>query len=125
MPLFVVEINRRANAIGASDLTFRLHTAAPTDASPTNGRTTMGGGAYEAGVIVTPANISNASDGDITFTAGIAFGAADEAVGTVTHWSAYRGTDPVAFGTVPSTVIANGDSFTINANSLVFDGSST
>ena len=83
MPLFVVEINRRANAIGASDLTFRLHTTAPTDASPTNGRTTMGGGAWENGVTVAPADISEASDGDITFTADIEFGAADEAVGTV------------------------------------------
>ena len=46
MPLFTTELNRLADSIGASTLTIRLHTAAPTDASPTNGRVTAGGGVY-------------------------------------------------------------------------------
>ena len=51
MPLFTRELNDLADRIGRSDLTMRLHTAVPTDENPTNGRTTVGGGAYEAGVI--------------------------------------------------------------------------
>ena len=44
MPLFNRELNALADRIGRSDLTFWLHTAAPTNASPMNGRTTAGGG---------------------------------------------------------------------------------
>ena len=50
MPLFEIELNRVADDIGASALTIRLHTAAPTDGSPTNGRITAGGGLYPTGV---------------------------------------------------------------------------
>ena len=84
-----------------------------------------GGGGYENGVSVPTGNISAASNGDISITGDIDFGTADEAVGTVTHWSLYRGTDAVAFGTLPSTAIANGDSFKINADSLDINGSTT
>ena len=125
MPLFNVELNRIADDIGASNWTVFLHTAAPTDGSPTNGRTSVGGGAYQNGATLTAANISAASNGDIQNTAAIDFGTATADVGTVTHWSAYRGGNPVAFGTLPSTTIANGDSFQINANSLQVNGAST
>ena len=125
MPLFTVELNRLADSIGASDLTIRLHTAAPTNVAPTNGRTTDGGGAYASGATLAAANITNASDGDITNSATISFGTADADVGTVAHWSAYRGNDPVAFGTLPSTVINSGDSFSINANTLNINGATT
>ena len=47
--LFTRELNDLADRIGRSDLTMRLHTAVPTDGNPTNGRTSVGGGAYEAG----------------------------------------------------------------------------
>ena len=63
--------------------------------------------------------------GDIEITADIDFGTATADVGTVTHWSLYRGTDPVAFGTLPNTVIASGDSFKINANTLDINGSTS
>ena len=43
----------------------------------------------------------------------------------MTHWSAYRGSAPVAFGTVPSTIIANGDSFSINSGTLQINGSTS
>ena len=128
MPLFNRELDElapRADYIGRSNLTIRLHTAAPTNGSPTNGRTTVGGGAFEAGATLTAANITVASNGDIENGVAIDFGTADEAVGTVTHWSAYRGNSAVAFGTLPSTAIANGGSFEIDANSLQVNGSTT
>ena len=125
MPLFTTELNRLADSIGASTLTIRLHTAAPTNGSPTNARTTAGGGGYENGVTLAASGISNASNGDITNNAAIDFGTADEAVGTVTHWSAYRGSVAVAFGTLPSTAIGNGDTFAINAQTLDFNGSTS
>ena len=127
MPLFVVEQNRIADDIGASALTFRLHTAAPTDSAPTNGRTTatVGGGGYESGVEIAATNISAASNGDIDVDVDIDFGTADEAVGTATHLSAYRGTAPVGFWNITDTTIGDGDSFKINANTLNINGSST
>ena len=125
MPLFTTELNRLADDIAASALTIRLHTAEPTNASPTNGRTTVGGGAYESGATLAAADISAAANGDVSNTATIPFGTADEAVGTVTHWSAYRGTAPVAFGTVQSTVIADGDTFTVPVGGLDINGATT
>lgn len=125
MPLFTRELNELADRIGRSDLTIWLHTAAPTDADPDNGRTTVGGGAYESGKTLAAANISDASDGDISNSVAIDFGAADENVGTVTHWSAVRGTDAVAYGTLPNTAINDGDSFQINSGTLQINGSST
>ena len=125
MPLFTVELDRLADNIGASDLTIRLHTSVPSDGSPTAGRTTTGGGSYGTGTTLASSDISDASSGDIENTAAISFGTATADVGLVTHWSAYRGTAPVAFGTLPNTTINNGDSFTINANTLQFNGSTT
>ena len=125
MPLFTTELNELADRIGRSNLTVRLHTAVPTNGSPTNGRITAGGGTYGTGATVTAANISTASSGDIEVTADIDFGTATADVGTVTHWSAYRGTDPVAFGTLPNTTISSGDSFKINANTLDINGSTS
>lgn len=123
MPLFDRELNELADRIGRADLTIWLHTSAPTNANPANGRTTVGGGAYEAGATLDSTDISDAADGDIENTAAINFGTADEDVGTVTHWSALRGTDAVAWGTLPDTTINDGDSFEINANSLQINGS--
>ena len=125
MPLFTTELNELADRIGRSNLTVRLHTAAPTNGSPTNARVSAGGGTYGTGATVTAANISSASNGDIEITADIDFGTATADVGTVTHWSAYRGTDPVAFGTLPNTTINSGDSFKINANTLDINGSTS
>ena len=125
MPLFDTELNRLADDIGASALTIRLHTAAPTNASPTNGRTTVGGTGYENGVTLASGDISAASSGDIENDVAIDFGTADDDVGTVTHWSAYRAAAAVAFGTLPSTAIHNGDTFQINANSLQINGSTS
>ena len=125
MPLFTTELNGLANSIGASDWTIRLHTAAPTNGSPTNGRTTVGGGGYENGITLDDTDITNASNGDIQNNVAIAFGTADENVGTVTHCSVYRGNTPVGFVTVPSTAINSGDTFTINANTLRINGSTS
>ena len=125
MPLFTVELNRIADAIVASDLTIRLHTQEPTDAAPTLGRTTVGGTGYENGVTLTAANISGASAGDVSNTAAIAFGTADEAVGTVIWCSAYRGAAAVGKWPLPSTVIADGDTFTIPIGALDLNGATT
>lgn len=125
MPLFNTELDRLADSIGASALTIRLHTSAPSHGSPTSGRVTVGGNTYENGVTVQPSDISNASGGDIRVTTAINFGTADEDVGTVTHWSAYRGANPVAFGTLTSTQINANDSWSIAADALRINGSST
>ena len=125
MPLFTVEENRIADDIGSADMTFYLHTAAPTDAAPTNGRTTVGGGGYENGIVIAASDISVAAFGDIDVDVDIDFDEADEAVGTVTHLSAYRSTAPVGYWDIEDTVIANGDSYKINLNTLRFLGSST
>ena len=81
MRLFVREQNELADRIGRSNLTVYLHTAEPTDGNPANGRVTVGGGTYETGATYAFGDISNASGGDITFNADIAFGTADEADG--------------------------------------------
>ena len=125
MPLFTRELNEVANYIGRANLTFWLHTAVPTNAQPANGRTTVGGGAYEAGVVLAASDISNAMNGDIDSDVVIDFGTADEAVGTVIRLSAYRGANAVAHWPIPATIMGNGDSFQINANSLVLNGSTT
>lgn len=125
MPLFTVELNRLADNLANTDLTIWLHTAAPTNSSISNGRTAVGGGAYESGKTLAATGISAASDGDVHNNAAIDFGTADENVGTVTHWSAVRGTAGVGYGTLPSTTINNGDSFSINAESLQFNGSTS
>ena len=125
MPLFTSETKQNRRQHRSSAVTIRLHTAAPTNASPTTGRTTVGGTGYENGISVAAGDWSVASNGDVENNDDIEFGTADDDVGTVTHWSAYRGATPVGFGTLPSTVIANGDTFTINANSLDINGAST
>ena len=125
MPLFTRELNDLADRIGRAALTIWLHTAQPTDASPQNGRTTVGGGGYEAGIVVAPGSISNAANGDIQVTEDVDFGTADEDVGEVGWWSAYRGSDAVGYGTVPTTQIDIGDSFKINADELVIAGATT
>ena len=125
MPLFLRELNELADRIQRSNLTCYLHTAAPSDAAPTTGRVSQGGGLYASGATVTPANISAAVNGDITVTADIDFGIAAGVPGTVIGWSLFRGNDSVAFGTLPSTTLGNGDSFKINANSLSINSSTT
>ena len=125
MPLFLVKLNAMADELVDAAGTVYLHTAAPTDAAPTNGRTTAGGGAYASGLAVTAANWTVASDGDVANSIAFDFGTATAAVGVVIGWSYYKGSDPYAFGTLPSTTIANGDSFSINANSLQLNGSTT
>ena len=121
MRLFVREQNELADRIARSDLTVYLHTAEPTDANPDNGRVTVGGGDYESGATYSASDISNASGGDIGFTADIDFGTADEAVGTVLFAVFERGTDAVGYIALPSTTIGSGDTFTINADSINFN----
>ena len=102
MRLFVREQNELADRIARSDLTVYLHTAEPTDASPDNGRVTVGGGDYESGATYDATDISNASGGDISFTEDIDFGTADEAVGTVGWATFYRGATPWATSPCPA-----------------------
>lgn len=124
MALFNRELNELADHIGRSDLRIYLHTAAPTEASPANGRVVSGGGLFQNGAVLAAAQISNAAAGDIRNLVAVPYNAAVGNVGTITHWSAYRGSDPVAyFPFEVATTINDGDTFTINANSLIFDGS--
>ena len=122
MPLFAVELDRLANNIGASDLTIWLHTDQPTDVDPTLGRISAGGGLFETGATLAALDISHASDGDISNAFDINFGNAIADVGTVAWWSAIRIADPVAYGTLPTTLIANGEPFRINAGTMQFNG---
>ena len=125
MPLFTIEQNRIANDVSASALTFRLHTAVPTNNAPTNGRVTGGGGLFATGVTIAASNLTVAANGDFQVNVDIDFGTATSAAGTVAWVSAYRGSAPVGYVTIPSTTIANADTFKINANTLHFNGSST
>lgn len=125
MPLFTVELNRLADDIGASDLTIYLHTAAPSDADNDAGRITAASGGNYDGATLAAANISAASNGDISNSAAISFGTANANVGTVTHWSAFRGSAAVAFGTLTSTTINSGDTFQIAAGALQINGSTS
>ena len=125
MPLFTAKLNAMADELVDGAGRLYLHTAAPTDGSPTNGRTTAGGGAYGAGLATAAGNWTAAANGDVENSVAFAFGTASAAVGTVNAWSYYKGTNPYAHGTLPSTVIADGDSFSINANSLQMNGSTT
>ena len=65
MPLFNRELNELADRIGRTNLTIWLHTAAPTEGTPTNARISAGGGTYEIGATLLSSNISSASNGDI------------------------------------------------------------
>ena len=125
MPLFTRQLNESANHIVRSDLTMWLHTQEPTDADPTLGRTTVGGGAYEAGVVLAASDISDAMNGDFEGEVDIDFGTTDEAAGTVAWLSAHRGGDEVCYWPIPSTVLGSGDSFKINANTLDWMGSTS
>ena len=75
-------------------------------------------GDFETGKAVTAAQFSAASGGDVSNNVAIDFGTAGEDAGTVTHWSLYKGSSPVAYGTLPSTTINNGDTFQITSGSL-------
>ena len=56
MPLFTRELNALADRIGRSDLTIRLHTAAPTERQPDQrpGELTVGGAAFVSGANLVP-----------------------------------------------------------------------
>lgn len=126
MPFFDTELNRIANDSSSMVLTVFLHTSAPTNLSPANGRITTGGGLYESGASLAAADISASVDGDVSNSAAIAFGTVTANVGLPTHWSTYRGGSPHAFSTLPDDGAVNtGDSFTINSGSMQFNGSST
>ena len=75
----------------------------------------------KAGRPIPPATYPNASGGDITFNVDIPFGTADEAAGTAIFATFYRGNDAVGYIAIPSTVIGNGDTVTINADSINFN----
>ena len=125
MPLFTVALNAIADGLVDAAGTIYLHTAAPTDAAPATGRVTGGGGLYASGLTTAAASWTAATTGDVNNAAAFAFGTSTGPVGTVNHWSYLEGTDPIAWGTLPSTNIAVGDSFTINAGSLQLNGSTT
>ena len=84
------------------------------------------GTAYENGKAVWPQGLQRSSQRRyFQITADIEFGTADEAVGTVIAMSFYRSGAPVGWVTLPSTTIGDGDTFTVNADSLMVNGSST
>ncbi len=135
MPMFLSELDRIAGWIKSDgdgsndDFTCYLHTEAPTDASPTNGRVTAGGAAYQNGKAVLAANVAKgagANRGDLTVNADIDFGTATADVNAdITHWSLYRGGDPVAYGTLPTTTVSMGDTFKVNRNTVRLNASTS
>ena len=125
MPLFDSKLNSIADDELAVAGTIWLHTAAPTNTNPANGRTTVGGGDYETGQVVIAANWTVASNGDVNISTDLDFGTADAAVGTVAWWSFVTSSENIGWGTLPSTTIGDGDTFKINAGSLQLNGSSS
>ena len=125
MPLFTAYINSLANAMVGAAGTLWLHTTVPTDADPTLGRTTTGGGVFETGLATAAGNWTAAASGDIENNVLFDYGTATADVGTVIAWSYLLGATPVMHGTLPSRTIAMGDGFSINVNSLQSNGSST
>ena len=121
MPLFATELNRVADDMSASAMVAYAHTAAPTDADDDNGRINA------TGIAMAATNWSAASAGDVTYNADVDFGVLDASnQRVVTHWSVYRGTAPVAFGSLasPITVVAGG-TFQINTGTIRLLGSTT
>ena len=124
-PLASRELDELADYIVRETLNIRLHTGAPGNAG-TDNRVSAGGGSFENGVDVAAAGWSNASSGDVSNVAAIDYGTASGGnPGTLTHWSAFRGNDYVASGTLDNTTINDGDSFQINAGEIEFLGSTT
>ena len=92
MPLFTSKLNSMADELVDAAGTLYLHTAAPTDASPTNGtELRAGGGAYASGLTTAAANWTVAANGDIENSVAFAFGTATADVGTVIAWSYEKG----------------------------------
>ena len=125
MPLFTVKLNAMGDELVDAAGTVYLHTAAPTDVAPTNGRVTGGGGSYASGFDTVAANWTVAAAGDVQNNVAFNFGTATSPAGQIIGWSYYKGSDPYAYGTLPSTNVATGDSFSINANSLQMNGSTS
>ena len=127
MPLSNTELNRIADDIVVSALTVRLHTTKPAASSNgTSGRVTSGGGSFTSGVSVAASGWTAASNGDVNNDADIDYSTASGGdPGTVIAWTAFRGNAFVAVGDIPSTTIADGDSFKINAGSLNLNGATT
>ena len=125
-PVFEARINAVANDWTNAAGTVYLHTEAPTNASPTNGRVTEGGGTFASGASVTAGNWSVAASGDVSYDADVDFGTATSAItDPVTHWSYYEGSLATAFGTLPSTTVASGDTYKINSGTIQINGAST
>ena len=125
MPIFNAELNRIANDISASDLTCYVHTAAPSDGSPTNGR--VPGLSAQT---LAASSWSAASDGDVAYNQDVAFGEVDSGNERIlSHWSLYRGSAPVAFGTISgdeaARTVAAGRHFTLNSGTIRINGSSS
>ena len=119
MPLFTREATELTDRIARSNFTVYLHTAIPTLAAPTTGRVLVGGGIYESGATVAASDVDAAVAGEINFPDDIPFGNADEAAGTVTHYSVYRGADEVGFGNLAAAaIIGNGDNYKINGGTI-------
>ena len=127
MPLSNTELNRIADDIVSSTLRFYLNTVKPAVSSNgMAGRVTAGGGSFTSGIAVAASGYTTASNGDVNVIAAIDYGTASGGdPGTVIAWTAFRGASFVAVGDVPSTTIADGDSFSINAGSLNLNGSTT
>lgn len=125
MPLFNAELNELADRIKRSNLTLFLHTSAPSDADTDNGRVTGGGTGFTNGQAVATSNISRDADGDLTITADVNFGTASGNVGALTHWSLFRGTSPVAYGTLANVTVNDTDTFKVNANTLKINGTTS
>ena len=121
MPLFDVELNRLADSIVASDLTAWLFSGAIDMSDLTTNRIGT------ASATLTAARWTNASSGDVTYQDAVAFGVLDAAaLQTVRRVLLRRGnalvSDHAMAADVP--VAANG-TFTLNAQSLVINGSTT
>ena len=120
MPLFTTELNRVANAIVDASGVLYVHDAAPTNASPANGR-------RGTGQTIAAGDWSAASGGDVDIEDDQTFGVIDAAnARTLSHWSYYKSGSPVAFGTIsPSVAVTAGGTFTMNGGTVQINGATS
>ena len=90
------------------------HLWKPSPELPERGLT-RGGGFYESGVVITDDEV----DADGRVTVDVEFGEAERFVGLVRLWIARRGYAIVGGSIAPPCFVRKGDTFTINAGTIV------
>ena len=118
MALSTNELNRIADAIVASDLTCRIHSASP-GANGTSNRVGTLTQTLSAG------NWTDAAAGGVTYKNDVNFGVVDATTGrTITHLSIWRGSTYIADAQLSAAVsVGAGSTFRVVGNTIRLNGS--